>query len=61
MSNNKKFSLIILSITFVFLVQNKNYPIGSLESMKFGFFPWIIISLCLFLGIVLFFMKDSNG
>ena len=49
-----------MSLALLFLIHGKNYPIGNLAKIEFGFFPLLIAVICFILSVLLFFTKDND-
>lgn len=60
MKNNKISSIFFMLLAIIFLIHGRNYPIGSLARVEFGFFPLIVSILCLILSLFLFFVDDND-
>jgi hypothetical protein len=60
MNNNKRSSIFFIFFATLFLIYGRNYPLGNLSLIEFGFFPLIVSTLCLVLAIILFFTKDND-
>lgn len=60
MNNNKKSSIFFIFFAILFLINGRDYPIGDLAHIEFGFFPLIVSTLCLVLSILLFFTKNND-
>lgn len=52
--------IFFLMVSVVFLYHGRNYPIGNLSRIEFGFFPMLVGIFCLVLSIILFFEKDHD-
>jgi hypothetical protein len=55
----KSYSVFFIAVFFLFIVQTKNYPIGTLAKINYGFFPLIICILLLILSIISFFIEND--
>jgi hypothetical protein len=60
MKNNKTPSIFFILLAIVFLIHGRNYPIGNLANIEFGFFPLLVSIVCLILSVFLFFVKDND-
>ena len=59
-NKNKKSGAFFLALSILFLSHGRNYPIGDLARIEFGFFPVVAGIGCLALSIILFFLKDYD-
>jgi len=55
----KSYSVFFIVVFSLFIMQIKNYPIGTLAKINYGFFPLIICILLLILSIISFFIKND--
>ena len=59
-NKNKKSGTFFLALSILFLSHGRNYPMGELARIEFGFFPVVVGIFCLALSIILFFSKDYD-
>lgn len=55
----KPYSIFFITIALVFLLQAKDYPMGTLSNIQYGFFPIAISIILIILAIWSFFIKHD--
>ena len=56
----KSYSIFFIVVFFLFIMQIKDYPVGTLAKIGYGFFPLVICILLLILSIISFFIKNDR-
>lgn len=55
----KPYSIFFITIALVFLLQAKDYPMGTLSSIQYGFFPIVASVILIILAIWSCFIKND--
>ena len=55
----KPYSLFFITVSFAFLFQAKDYPMGTLSTIQYGFFPIVASVILIILAIWSCFIKND--
>lgn len=55
----KSYSIFFITVSLAFLFQTKDYPMGTLSTIQYGFFPIVTSIILIILAIWSFFIKND--